>query len=300
MSLPIKSFGQAPLLVAACLCLGCAREYAASDARIAQSGKRQTTAAADSSDASGAELALTSGSAAAGTAPADRKIIYTADLDLVVDDFQGFEKQLPQVIEAAGGFVASRKTDRRHGDHRQGSWTIRVPVAKYDSLLSGITALGFARSRNETSQDVTEDYVDLQARISNHRKLEQRILDMLEHRSGKLEDLLEMERELSRVRETIERMEGRLRVLTDQTDLATIRLAVTEQATYEPPAAPTFGDRVAAAWTGSLQAITRAAAALAIALVAIVPWSVIAVPLAVVVAIAVKRIGGGRPGPSRP
>jgi len=272
---------------------GCAQQHTSSEARIAQASEGKA------GDTSAEELALTSGSTAAGRPPENRKIIYTADLELVVKDFRTFEQGLPEVVEAAGGFVAARKTDRRHGDHRAGSWTIRVPVAGYNSLLSGIAAMGFAKIRNETSQDVTEDYVDLQARISNQRKLEARILEMLADRSGKLTDLLEMERELSRVREEIERMEGRLRVLTDQTDLATIRLTVTEQATYEPPAAPTFGDRVAMAWSGSIHTIGQVIAGLTIVCVALVPWAAIGVPSLLAFTAAAKRLGWKQPSLSR-
>lgn len=278
------------VLVAFACCSGCGQQQASSDARIAQAlqeADAMTDSGAELPPAADGALALTSGGA--GRQQANRRIIYTADVELVVKDFQEFEQQLPGVIKACDGFVAARKTDRRHGDHRAGTWTIRVPIPQYDALMSGITTLGFATSRNETSQDVTADYVDLQARISNHGKLEGRILEMLDQQNGKLADLLELERELARIREEIERMQGRLRVLTDQTELTTIHLSVREEATYEPPAAPTFGERVASAWTGSLKSIRDVAAALAIAFVAVAPWLIVLGVPASAVAVLVKR-----------
>ncbi|MCS7468924.1 DUF4349 domain-containing protein [Stieleria sp. ICT_E10.1] len=225
-------------------------------------------------------VTLVAGAEAVERTVSNRKIIYTADVELVVDDFAVFERQISGVISSHGGYAAERSSDRRHGDHRGGTWVIRVPVANYDAFLSGLDSIGFARSRSETSDDVTEAYVDLEARISNKQKLEERILAMLEQRPGKLTDLMEIERELSRVREEIERMEGRMRVLKDQTSLATVTLRVVEEATYQPPAAPTFSDRIAAAWGGSIRSIGQIATGLVIVAVAVIPWAVMLVPIA--------------------
>jgi hypothetical protein len=268
------------LMIAGCLIgislsgvIGCARQDSVSLA--GGSVERAMAATAQSAD----DVALVSGGDAVRRPESTRKIIYTADIDLVVKDFAQFEKRLPGLIADQKGVVAERKTDRQHGDHRGGRWIIRVPVQGYDAFLSGLNTLGFARSRSETSDDVTKAYVDLEARISNKRKLEERIIAMLQERPGKLTELMAMERELSRVREEIERMEGRLRVLTDQTSLATVKLRVSEEATYEPPAAPTLGDRIAASWGGSIGAIRRIAAGLVIASVALIPWLAIFLPL---------------------
>lgn len=233
-------------------------------------------------------IALVSGGEAAVRPASSRRIIYTAHIEMTVDDFSVFERNVADVISKHDGFAAERTTDRRHGDHRDGNWVIRVPVHNYDAFLTGLDALGFAKSRSETSDDVTEAYVDLEARISNQRKLEQRMIAMVDERPGKLSELLEIERELSRVREEIERMEGRMRVLADQTSLATVHLRVSEEATYEPPTAPTLGERVASAWGGSLASIQSFASGLLVIAVAIAPWCVILSPSVFVA----YRIGG--------
>lgn len=273
--------------------VGCGQSYPSQD--VANALERAVASPATNAG----EVALVSGSDAATRSKSARKIIYTADIDLVVKDFAEFEKRLPRLIGDQGGFVAERKTDRQHGDHRGGRWVIRVPVEKYDAFLAGLNSLGFARSRSETSDDVTEAYVDLDARIRNKKKLEERIIAMLEDRPGKLTDLMEMERELSRVREEIERMEGRMRVLTDQTSLATVKLSVSEEATYEPPAAPTLGDRIAASWGGSLGLLRSLGAGIVIAAVALVPWAVIMLPLVALAYWAGRRLMGARRYESR-
>ncbi|QDV86555.1 hypothetical protein TBK1r_55740 [Stieleria magnilauensis] len=265
------------LLAAVTFCvplLGCAQDHGNADF------DQMLEHAESSAAAETTPVALATGGEAVERSVSNRKIIYTADVELVVDDFAVFERQISGVIGSHGGYAAERSSDRRHGDHRGGTWVIRVPVANYDAFLSGLDSLGFARSRSETSDDVTEAYVDLEARISNKQKLEERILAMLEERPGKLTDLMEIERELSRVREEIERMEGRMRVLKDQTSLATVTLRVVEEATYEPPAAPTFSDRIAATWGGSLRSIGQIATGLVIVAVALAPWAVMLVPIA--------------------
>ncbi|MEM0927359.1 MAG: DUF4349 domain-containing protein [Planctomycetota bacterium] len=222
------------------------------------------------------EISLTNGPDSALTST--RKIIYNAEIDLVVEALTEFENALPTLLDTHQAFVAERRTDRRHGDHRHGEWKLRVPVENYRSMMSGLSSLGFAKSKDERTEDVTEAYVDLEARISNKQKLETRLVEMLDERSGKLADLLQLERELARVREEIERMQGRMRVLNDQTSLATIELDVSERQTYEPPAAPGLGDRIAMAWGGSLGSIGGSFSAILVGVVAAIPWAVIAIP----------------------
>ncbi|NND97856.1 MAG: DUF4349 domain-containing protein [Pirellulaceae bacterium] len=171
--------------------------------------------------------------------------------------------------------MASNDTQRRYNDNQSGTWVIRVPVTQYSAFLNGVHALGFAESRTENAQDVTEEFVDIQARINNKKKLESRIVSMLEDRTGKLSDVLEIERELSRVREDIERMEGRLRFLRDRTSLATVTIHCREQQHYEPAKTPTLGSRITLAWSDSIGAMRFAGENLLVAAIALMPWLVL-------------------------
>ncbi|MGI9470150.1 MAG: DUF4349 domain-containing protein [Rubripirellula sp.] len=209
------------------------------------------------------------------SATVNRRIIYNTQVGLVVEDYRQFESQLPALVQKLGGFVASSDTDRRYNDRQSGSWVVRIPVPVYAEFLSGVDALGFAESRSENAQDVTEEYIDIEARITNKRKLESRIVTMLEERTGKLSDVLDIERELARVREEIERMEGRLRFLQDRTHLATITIQCREQKEYVPAKAPTFASRVGASWSGSIRSLQMTGQNIALALTAAIPWIVI-------------------------
>jgi neutral trehalase len=126
---------------------------------------------------------------------------------------------------------------------------VRIPVEKYEEFLLGLEKLGIPEHRTQTAQDVTEEFVDLEARIANKRKLEQRILQLVEDRDGKINDVIDVERELARVREEIERMEGRMRYLSNRAALTTVTITVREEKDYVPPQAPSFTSRIGTAWS---------------------------------------------------
>lgn len=181
-----------------------------------------------------------------------RKIIYTADLQIVVEDFSSVPQSIKQLVEQHEGFIASENLDRMRGEHRSGYWTARIPVSKYSDFIEAVSNLGVPTSQIQNAQDVTEEFVDIQARIENKKKLEQRIIQLLERPDDKIQHVIEVERELARVREDIERMEGRLRYLQDRTTMTTVTIRIREEKNYQPPQVPTLSNRVSSAWTNSL------------------------------------------------
>jgi len=164
---------------------------------------------------------------------------------------------------------------------REGTWRIRVPVAHFDEVVSDAKGIGELISANSKSQDVSEAYSDVEARIRNKTKEEERLLKLLEDRPGKLEEIITLERELSRVRDEVERMQGRMRVLTDQTSLTTVEITIREMQNYEPPQSPTFFTRLRRTFIHSTSAIWSLFEWIINAAVAIAPWIVVAfIPLA--------------------
>ncbi len=186
----------------------------------------------------------------------ERKIIYTANINLIVDNFDGFEQKVADVVSQHGGYLASSNLDRMQGERRSGRWTARVPVDRYEEFLSAVRQLGVPSSQNQNAQDVTEEFVDLDARIANKRRLEARVLELLDRSEDEIQHVIEVERELARIREEIERMEGRLRFLKDQTAMTTVTISAREERDYVPPEAPILGSRLGMAWTNSLDRTT--------------------------------------------
>lgn len=229
---------------------------------------------ADSAENSDSNFASQTGSPppAKTAAARTRKIIHNCQIGLVVDDYKQFESRLPTMVADYGGFVASNDTDRRYLDNQSGTWTVRIPVSQYAAFLNGVNSLGFAESRTENAQDVTEEFVDTEARVKTKRQLESRILKMLDERTGKLADVLEIERELARVREEVERMEGRIRYLKDRTSLATVTIRCREEQEYTPAAAPTLASRISQSWTDSITSIRQLGETVLVCVIAVFPW----------------------------
>jgi hypothetical protein len=208
-----------------------------------------------------------------------RKIIYTADVSVAVEDFSPIAAEVEALAKRLGGYVSGSKITGSPGSARTGSWTLRVPVSHYDECLAGARALGEVRSINSNSQDATEEFYDLEARIHNKKQEEERLLKLLASATGKLDEILSVEREVSRVRGEVEQMEGRKRVLSELIDLSTVNVTVEEIKGYVSEESPTYLTRIRRAFESSLLTLLSAATEFSIFLVVIVPWLVILLPL---------------------
>jgi hypothetical protein len=141
-----------------------------------------------------------------------RKIIYTADVELVVEEFNWIPSKVEKLVQDFKGYIAGSTVTGTPGHPRSGKWTIRVPVEGYGKFLTAVQKLGEVHRVSSDSKDVSEEYYDLETRISNKEKQEARLLELLADATGQLDEVLSVERELARVREEIERMKGRVRV----------------------------------------------------------------------------------------
>jgi hypothetical protein len=166
-----------------------------------------------------------------------------------VEKFDALPDEVNRVVGEFGGYVVESRVDQLQGSRRRGSWTIRVPVDRYREFLRSANGLGVPQSLTENAQDVSEEFVDLEARIASSKQLEQQIMQLLERQTDKIDDLLAIERELSRVRLEIERMEGRLRFLSNQVAMSTVYLTANEQTTFVPAEKPSLDRRVQLEWT---------------------------------------------------
>ena len=191
------------------------------------------------------------------TQPNNRKIIYKSQLSIHVESFDGVDATINQLVNKHNGFVANANLDHLQGKRRNGHWQIRVPVENYQSFMSTIGNIGQVVKRNEDASDVTAEFYDLEARIKNKERLEERIAGLLAQASGDLARLIKVEHELARVREEIERMQGRKRLLMDVTSLTTIDIQVEEIEAYAPAEVAAFNDRVGNAWTTAVTQATQ-------------------------------------------
>ena len=211
-----------------------------------------------------------------------RRIIYEAEISLVVKSMAETEAQIAKLLKQFDGYVGESNVDRRQGEHLTGQWKVRIPAPQFENFLEAVSKLGIAESRRQTAQDVSAEFVDLEAQIANKKRLEERIVSLLKDTTGKIKDVIEVEQELGRVRGEIEQMEGRLRYLTNRTDLTTVTIVAREEENYVPPAAPTFANRIKETWKSSLENLRAFGEQLVVATVVAFPWvavlSIILVP----------------------
>ncbi len=176
-------------------------------------------------------------------------IIRTATASVEVDSLQPAIGQVRLLAARLGGYVASSGIETGKNQLRQAEIELKIPAARFDEALSGLTPIGKLESVNVDAEDVGEEFVDVSARMDNARRLERRLIDLLATRTGKLKDVLDVERELARVREEIDRYEGRIRYLKAHTAMSTLRVSVHEPLPVVGTAGKSvMGEAVTQAW----------------------------------------------------
>jgi hypothetical protein len=210
----------------------------------------------------------------AAKAEVQRRIIYNADVHLIVEDLTRAEQELQRLVTEHKGYIAQAEINGSTGQPRHGHWRVRVPTDHLQPCLEALTKLGVPQKNSTDSRDVTEEYYDLEARIKNKKVEETRLQGYLEDKkaTSKLEDILAIERELNRVRGEIEQAEGRLRLLSNLSALATLDVTMHEVKDYVPPQAPTFGNQITSTFSGSLDALTAVGKAVVLTAVALSLW----------------------------
>lgn len=210
-----------------------------------------------------------------------RKIVFTGQVDVVVEDMAKANRELNTLIEdiqQAGGYLAHQELQGIAGSRRFGTWTVRAPQPLFDKFLADVEKLGELQRSSRDAQDVTEEYMDFEARLKNKQASEQRLLGHLE-KTGDLKDTLEVERELSRVRGEVEQLQGRLNLLKNRTVLATVIITLHERLGFTPATTPDFATQASRTFDGSWQAFRAFLRFLALFLVVVVPWLCVAVPI---------------------
>lgn len=147
-----------------------------------------------------------------------------------VDSLQIGIARVRSLAQQTGALVANTVIQTGREQQRSASLELRIPSDRFDSVVNGLAPIGKVESVNISAQDVGEEFVDLSARLANARRLEARLIELLANRTGRLNDVLTVERELARVREQIERYEGRLRYLQSRVSVSSLTVVV-----HEPP-----------------------------------------------------------------
>jgi uncharacterized small protein (DUF1192 family) len=158
-----------------------------------------------------------------------RMIIRSGTMSMEVEKYDDTEGRVKQIVATFGGYITNSSATLNAGGKKQGTITIRVASDKFDALVGELSKAGKVVNQNILGNDVTEEYMDSDARVKTQRELESRLLKLLAEKTASLSSIVEVEQKLAAVRENIERTEGRMRYLKDQASYSTIAVSV-----YEP------------------------------------------------------------------
>lgn len=155
-------------------------------------------------------------------------IVRTAQVTLTTTEFDKDRAGIEEILKRHRGYVGGLSVSNASGTGRTLNATLRVPADQLESTMAELKKLGRVASESQTGEEVTQQYVDLEARLSNARNTEKRLIDLLRQSTGKLADVLSVELEIGRVRGEIERMEAERKSLANRVDFATLNVVLTE------------------------------------------------------------------------
>ena len=155
-------------------------------------------------------------------------LIRTGNAQLEVDSLEIAMQQVRDLAQRLGGYIANTQLSSGRDQIRSATMEMKVPAARWTDMTAGLRPIGKVEAINEFTEDVGEEFVDITARVANARRLEARLIELLGSRTGRLSDVLAVERELARVREEIERYEGRLRYLRTRAAMSSMSVMVHE------------------------------------------------------------------------
>ena len=156
-------------------------------------------------------------------------IVQTASLTLLATNYDEASGAIEKLAAAHGGYVEKLDAKAQTGNAREVSASLRIPTKQLDGFLADVRKLGHVEEETRSNEEVSDQYVDLQARLKSARATEQRLIELLGTRTGKLQDVLEAERELARVRGEIESMQGQSALLVHRVNYATVQVDLNEE-----------------------------------------------------------------------
>ncbi len=156
-------------------------------------------------------------------------IARTADITITASDFAKTRAALDDLLRRRQGYMGQLNVYTPTEGVRSLTATLRVPADQLDPALADLRTLGRVQSESQSGEEVSAQYVDLEARLQNARNTEQRLTALLSQRTGKLSDVLAVETEASRVRGEIESMEAEKKLLDTRITFATLNVTISEE-----------------------------------------------------------------------
>lgn len=203
----------------------------------------------------------------------ERLIVKNGTLSMIVGDVVVAIDRIGTYIEDQGGFVVMSNVEKR-GVAPVGTITVRIPVELFDEGFEEIQTFGDVEQRRVDGRDITEEYVDLEAQLTNLRATEEQFLSIL-NRATRIEDVLAVQRELTWVRERIERIEGRMNYLRESADMSSITIHLST----DPSELPVINDEDRWRPLGVVRDAARSLIDFGQGVVSVIIWLIIYIPV---------------------
>jgi hypothetical protein len=157
----------------------------------------------------------------------DTKIIRTAFITLEVKDVTGSVDALKALVTAKGGYLSSSNIQTGYNNRLSGTVVLRIPQAEFENTLAGVKAIGTVKSVSTQGEDVTEQYIDVQAQITSYRNQLAQYNEIMK-KAVKVSDVIEIQQQIDSVQTNLNRLEGQLKYLNSRIDLSTITVSLQE------------------------------------------------------------------------
>jgi hypothetical protein len=191
--------------------------------------KKEERVVATGSNVTTAEEVGPNAGATPNPALANHKLIRNATVDLEIVSFDEAVQKITTFANEEKGYVATTSSEKQENGKLSGEVVVKVLPENLDRFLRKIRGIGELKNQNLETEDITKNYFDTDARLKNARVMESRLIDMLKTKTGKVSDLLQVEKELGRVREEIEKMQGELKFWDSQVQFATVTISLAEK-----------------------------------------------------------------------
>ncbi len=218
-----------------------------------------------------------------------RKIVYNSSIDIETKNFDEDVKAIKQLVASNGGYYESSSISgtAEYGG-RNAYYTARVPSKNYQSFMESVGGIGSVTYSSENVDDITSNYVDVQARLKSlNRKLQR--LEELEANAETVQDLLSIEDRINNVQYDIENYTAQLRLYDDKVDYCTVSISLDEVVTYSEVKKDTAWNRFTEAFVSSFSGFIAFLQWIVIALIYILPYALVAAVIFVIVLVATKK-----------
>ncbi|WP_035712513.1 DUF4349 domain-containing protein [Salibacterium aidingense] len=244
-------------------------EEAANDAGTAEQSAQDSSGQAGGSSADTGENT----EAAEDIDASDRMVIKTGNLSIEVENFHEAEQRIETQVEDTGGYIVESDMQVSAGGERSGSLSVRIPQENFSPFMNGLESDSIrVQERSTQGEDVTEEYVDLESRLSSKETQEERLTSFMEE-AGNTDALLQISEDLSAVQEEIEQLKGQMNYLENHVAYSTVDIQIQEStgSTLQSGESLNTWEKAQNLFTRTLNGIVRAASGIAVFLIGLSP-----------------------------